>query len=829
MKKLLVLLGFIAVPMWAQEYSLTGKVIDGDTKEPLEYATIVLETVGTGAVTGGITDEKGNFNVKAARGDYNIKVQYFSYKDYELKNFNLNSNKNLGVITLRINVEELDGVEVTAERTTVEMHLDKKIYNVGSDMTVKGGSVSDVLDNVPSVSVDVEGKVSLRGNENVRILINGKPSALSGVDDEALRQLPSETIERIEIISNPSSRYEAEGTAGIINIILKKGSGLGFMGSATATLGHPENYGAAVNLSLRRRDWTFFNNTSYQYRNSPGQNKINQQNFDTAGNTTNYQDEFRETNRLRKGININLGAEYRITDKTSITNSVVYANRRGENSTDTDFYNYDENKLLTVQRYRGNNEKDDDQRFQYSFNFEHRFNEDGHKLTADYQYSTSTEDENAFITERVLTTNTNLDTEQTISDQKEKRHLVQLDYVLPLGKDNKTQFEAGYRGTFDETNIDFTMGVLDNLGNLVVNTNFSNDFIFDQNVHALYTQFGTKTNGWNFMGGLRLEHTDITSLLVTTNENFSKKYTDLFPSLYLGYELDESQQVSASYSRRLRRPWSRFINPFVSRSSNTNLFSGNPDINPTYTNAFELGYLKRWDKFTLNTSVYYNHSTQVFEFISLETGDFVEIDNPNDPTTPLSVPVMLRTPINLSDEDRVGVEFTTTYTPWRNWRLMWNINFFHLTSGGSYTYVNYQNNTVTQNFDTKTNSWFTRLTAKIPLPYKIDFQTNLTYDGARKTAQSDRDGIFAANLALSKEVLKSKGTLSLNVSDVFNSRKMIADTWTETVFSHSEMQWRKRQILLNFTYRFGNISGQQRNKERRGQEFGDDGGMDFEG
>lgn len=827
MNKLFVLFTLLTVTTWGQDFSLTGKVIDSDTKEPLEYATIVMEKADNPQeVTGGITDAQGNFDVKAPRGTYHLKVQFFSYKTHEIKNFNLNANKQLGTITLHIDVAELEGVEVMAERTTVELHLDKKIYNVGQDLTVKGGSVSDVLDNVPSVSVDVEGKVSLRGNENVRILINGKPSALSGVGDEALRQLPAESIERVEIISNPSARYDAEGTAGIINIILKKGRGLGFMGSVVTTVGTPETYGLSTNLSLRKEKWTFFNNTSFDYRKAPGEMSFYQTYYDNNGNVSGYQDDLRENNRLRKGINFNLGAEYRITDNTSITNNVIFSYRKGDNVVDANFNNYDENRVLSVQRYRGNFEDETDKKFQYSFNFEHKFNDKGHKLTADYQYSTSTDDEIAQIKETVLTTNTALPTEKNINYEEEKSHLVQVDYVLPFGKDNKTQFEAGYRGSFDQSDTDFTMGYLDVNGNLTVDANYSNHFIFDQNVNAVYTQLGTKAGKWNFMGGLRMEHTDITSLLVDTNEDYSKSYTDLFPSLYAGYEFSESQQLSVSYSRRLQRPRSRFMNPFVSRSSNTNMFSGNPDLNPTYTNAYDIAYLKRWEKFSLNSSIYYNYSTQTFEFVSLETGDFVTIDNPSDPSSPTLVPIMLRRPINLSDESRFGVEFTATYTPKRNWRFMWNINFFNSKTEGTYSYVNYLNQTIKQNFSAENTSWFTRLTAKIPLPYKIDFQTNMMYMGPRKTAQSNIKGMFSTNVALSKEVLKGKGTLSLNVSDLFNTRMMKSDTWTETIYSYSEMQWRCRQILLNFTYRFGNMQGQQR--EKRGNRGENGGGDDFE-
>ena len=821
MRRIIFMLVLMTTSVWSQEFSIEGKVIDNETKTPLEYATIMLEPVDKGnKIAGGVTNEKGEFDVKAIKGVYHLKIQFFSFKNYEIKNFQLDGNKKLGDIILHTDVEQLSGVEVVAERTTVELHLDKKIYNVGQDMTVKGGSVSDVLDNVPSVSVDAEGKVSFRGSESVQILINGKPSALSGVNDEALRQLPAESIERIEVISNPSSRYEAEGTAGIINIILKKGGALGFMGAVTTSLGNPQAYEIGTNLSLRKEDWTFFTNLSYGYRNSPGETNFSQENLNDIGQTANFQDENRYTNRLRNRFNFNFGVEYRFNEKSSLTNSIILGVGKGKNNTETDFFNYDANRILTAKRYRNNVETDDDTRFQYALNFEHKFNNEGHKLTADYQLSNSQEDEDAIISERNLTTNIDLEKEQTIGKEKSIKHLGQIDYILPFGTDKKSQFEAGYRGTIDDTDIDFTAGTLDSSGNLIRNPNFSNRFVYNQYINALYSQLGTKFGKWNFMGGFRYEHTKVTSLLRETNENYSKTYSGLFPSLFLGYEFSESQQFSVSYTRRLRRPSSRFINPFVSRSSNTNLFSGNPDLNPTYTNAFDVAYLKKWEKVSLNTSLYYNHSTEVFEMISLETGDFITVNG-------LSVPVMLRRPINLSAEDRVGAEFTTNYTPKRNWRFSLNMNFYHYKSGGEYSYINYQGNAVVQNYDTKAYSWSSRFTAKLPIIYGIDFQTNVSYEAPRKSAQSEIEGSLFANLALSKDIFKGKGNLAFNISDVFDSRKMVADTHTERVIAHSEMQWRKRQVMLNFTYRFGNMKGQQKERKPQRDNTTDEADMEF--
>ncbi len=804
---------------------ISGIVLDQETNQPLEYATLVLQSIrNPDRITGGITDATGKFEVETFPGSYNVRVEYLSYKTYELKAQTYRQSTDLGIIKLMIDAEQLEAVEVIGERTTVELRLDKKVYNVGSDLTVKGGSVTDVLDNVPSVSVDVEGNISLRGNESVRILINGKPSALSGLSPEALQQLPAESIEKVEVITNPSARYDAEGTAGILNIVLKQSKTAGLNGSVAVNVGTPTSYGGNVSLNLRRDNFNIFTNTSYRYRSGPGNALFEQENFNRDGTTASFQDEVRDYQRQSDGFNTNIGFELFIDSTSSITNSFVYRNSNGDDTVDIDFENFDANRIPTIQRNRFTNELEDEEDIQYSVNYQKKLNDDGHLLTIDYQYSTGNELENSIIDEIILNDDSNLPTEQTINDETQKNQLLQMDYVLPFGTDNKSQFEFGYRGTFNNFNTDFDFGILED-GILDSNPNFSNELNYKEYVNAVYTQLGSKFGKFNALGGLRVETSDIGIELVDTNQVTNKNYTNWFPSIFLGYEFSEKEQLTISYSKRLRRPRSRFINPFPSRSSNTNLFQGNPDLDPTYTDAYDLGYLKRWDKLTVTSSIYLNKSTGVFQFITQETGDFISIDNPDDPANPVVVPVQARTPINLATDSRYGGELTSTYTPKRGWRLTWNLNVFQQQLRGDYTYTNFQNEVITQTFDADNFTWFSRLSAKIPLPAKIDFQANAFYRGPNKNAQTKSKGILSTNLAFSKDLIKDKATLSLNVSDLFNSRKRRSETRTENVFSYSEFQWRQRQINLSFLYRFNQKKNQ---RERGGQRGGDNGDMEIE-
>ncbi|WP_291869032.1 outer membrane beta-barrel family protein [Maribacter sp.] len=804
---------------------LTGLVLDKDNNLPLEYATIILQNVNNPKkVTGGITNEQGKFSVQVPSGKYTIKIEYLSYKTITLEDQLLRISKDIGTIKLLPDLEQLDGVEVIGERTTVELRLDKKVYNVGSDLTVKGGSVTDVLDNVPSVTVDEEGAISLRGNESVRILINGKPSALSGLSTEALQQLPADAIEKVEVITNPSARYDAEGTAGILNIILKQSKTTGLNGSFTAYTGYPKKNGLSLNLNLRKENFNIFTNASYYYKDSPGNALFQQENFTDLGATNSYQDEYRKYQRQQDGFNTNIGFEFFIDSTSSITNSLVYKKSDGKNFVDINFFNFDANKNPTIQRNRYTNETENDEDVQYSLNYQKKFNNKGHELTFDYQYSSGNEIENSIINETILNDNSALDTEQTINDETQKNQLIQIDYVLPFGKNSNSQLELGYRGIFNKFNTDFNFGILDET-RFINDTDYSNELNYKEYLNAAYMQLGTKFNKFNILSGIRMESSDIGIELVNTNEITNKNYVDWFPSLFLGYGFSEKEQLTLSYSRRLRRPRSWFINPFPSRSSNTNLFQGNPDLDPTYTNAFDFGYLKRWDKISFTTSAYYNRSTGVFAFITQERGDFVEIQNPDDVANPILVPVQVRTPINLATDTRYGMELTTTYNPLRGWRINWNVNLFKQIGEGNYSYINFQNQTITQNFDSNNLAWFTRLSAKIPLPFKIDLQTNVFYRGPKSNTQTDYKGVLSTSLGLSKDVIKDKASLSLNVSDLFNSRKRISESKTTNIFTYSEFQRRERQITLSFSYRFNPQNLKQ--KERR--ERNNDDSFDIEG
>ena len=791
--------------------TLSGKVIETNSKQPLEYATLVLTNTSTQQVVGGVTDANGNFSIDATSGTYAVKVEFIGFKSKSLGNHTLTENKNLGVISLSEDTETLDEVEIIAEKSTVEIRLDKKIYNVGKDMTVKGGNASDVLDNVPSVNVDAEGAVSLRGNENVRILIDGKPSALVGLTGtDALRNLPADAIEKVEVITSPSARYDAEGTAGILNIILRKGKITGFNGSVNLTVGNPDMFSFAPNLNYRTKKLNIFSNLAYSYRKGPGNSQSFFTNFNNDGTLKDYRNEDRTFDRKNNNYNGSLGLEYYIDEKSSVTGTFFYRNSKDKDIATNNTTLFDINYDVLSKNIRIEDERENGIDKQYSINYTNNLDDKGQKLTIDLQYGESDESEPANIYD-----NGSL-SEQNSQITTSKDRLFQIDYVLPIGENS--QFEVGHKADLQDLNSDFR--VRDEFGNPFPR-DLSNAIKFKQNIYAFYSQYGSKIDKFSYLLGLRAEITDIDLTVFTTDQFKEKNYTEWFPTVNFGYEFNENDNLSLGYSRRLQRPRHWFLNPFESRSSATNVFRGNPDLDPTFTNSFDLGYNTRISKLNLGASLYYQYSTNIIQGVSILEERVIGDD-------PIPTNVTVRQPINLNDENRYGFEFTTNYNPTKKVRLSASFNYFKFNTD-AFTYVYTAPNgdeVITPLKEVNNSSWFARFNSRITLPWKLQWQTRLMYRGPQSNAQSDREGMFMANLAFSKDLFKDKASLVLNVSDLFNTRKRESTTYLYdkdgilTSINDGTFQWRERQITLSFTYRFN-----QKKKRERPERNGDfDGG-----
>ena len=797
MKKLLLFFLFISTSQLHSQNNkviVTGTITDSETNIPLEYATISVFNVNSEkAVNGVISDSNGEFSIELNKGNYDFKVEFISFKIKYYRNITVNDPLDLGTIELSIDENMLEEIEVIGEKTEIEIKLDKTVYNIGKDLTLKGSSVSDVLDNLPSVEVDIEGNVSLRGNESVRILINGKPSGLVGISsNEALKQFPSESVEKVEVITSPSARYNAEGTAGIINIILRRSKLTGFNGSLSLNSGYPERYGVSANLNYRTKKLNFFNNVGYNTRTSEG-SFINETEYYTDQAINNFLNENGVRDSERNSNYLNTGIEYFISDKTSLVGS--YVSRKSDGFTNNT-NNVNQN-FNTISKFSERLEKESeiDDTNEFSINLTHDFNKEGHVLTIDYQKEKSSENENGFISNSQLKpVFTKYLSEKVNTDEIQESELFKIDYVLPIKKDG--QFELGFRRSNQYQDIDYLAENEDLNGNFINDLNLSNTLLYNEKVNAFYTQYGNKKNKFSFLLGLRYEESKTTVKQLANNTNNVKNYNDFFPTLNLSYQIKENETITFGYNRRIRRARSYFINPFPSKSSATNIFQGNPNIDPTYSNGIDLGYLKRYEKLTLNGSIYYRKETGVFTFISENTGDFVLVNE-------ILVPVLRRTPINLASNKQIGLELNANFTQSKNWRLNGSLNFYESETLGEYMGITY---------DSKNLTWSGRLSNNLKLFSSVDWQTSFRYRAPQKTAVSERKASLYSNTAFSKDLSKDKITLTFKVNDIFETGKWRIESFNENYRSYSESNWRGgRTLELNLIYRFNQKKKQNRN------------------
>jgi len=561
------------------------------------------------------------------------------------------------------------------------------------------------------------------------------------------------------------------------------------------------------NINFRSESFNLFSNFGYNYRDAPGNSSTDAQYFNNDGTTNSFIYEKRTNQRLNRTFNANYGIDLFLTKTASWTHALTFSKESGTNPDNVLFNYYDADFNPTYVRSRLNDQLSKEYSIEYSSLFTKQFEKEDHKLTANVAFSKNQDNENSIIYDQILDNPSSLFTDVTLNNQSQLRNLMQVDYVLPIGKDSR--FEAGYRGNFQNNLTDFRVNE---------DSVFTNLLEYKEYVNAFYAQYGSKINKFSYFFGLRYEDSNIEVNSLTVSDYNTKKYNNFFPSATLNYELTDDSNLTLSYSKRINRPRGRFLNPFSSFSSNINIFQGNPDLDPSYTSTIDLGYLKKWKKMTFNSSVYFNVTDNTFEFIRKESGDFITTDVGGVIT---QTPIIISTPINLAKEFRTGFEMNANYSPYKWWKLNGNFNFFRVENQGNYTYTNFQDVEVIQNFDNVAAAWFTRLTSKVTLPYKIDWQTNVTYNAAQKNAQGKRLDMTSVNLSFSKDILKDKGSLSLNVSDLFNTRKRRNIVDLDNVSSYSTFQWRQRQITLAFTYRFN------KKKERENQRSNEGGGDDM--
>ncbi len=807
----------ICANMNAQELlKIKGKVLTSD-KKPVEYTTISLESKEDGVVAEESTDANGVFNIQAKAGSYILVIEPLGYDIIE-KQINITSSTtDLGIFTAKTDqTVSLDAAVITAEKPIYKVELDKKVYDMANDPLSQGQTLSDALANVPSVSVDAEGNVSLRGNDNVKFLVDGKPSGMLGVSDigEALKNIPAENVERIELVTNPSARYEASGSAGIINIVLKKGTNTGFNGSVSVNGGFPKTAGTNVNLNYKTKKYNIYTTLGTRYSNNQGNGESLLTNF-SNGIIKDYRKSSTERDRIRRNYNARLGGEYYLDDKNTLGGSVGYRYNNGNNISDVRYNYLDSDFILTDNNERIQKTKELETNFDADVNYKHEFDKNGHELSIAGRYFYEKEDENGNIL-GLNKLNETTDNQRTYSLEKQNTAVFTADYVKPIGE--KGKFELGTRIDLNNTKTNSGNNNINSDGSETPNSAFLADINNQQNVYAAYAQFGNSIGEkFQYFAGLRMESSDMKIDNYNTGQTISKKYTDLFPTLTLNYKFTDKNEMQLSYSRRVRRPMGFMLMPFFSSLNVLDLRKGNPDLNPTYTNSLELSYITTVGKLMITPSLFYQKTTKVIN--DFQSYNWIKTESGNDYNKAFET-----MPVNAGNEDRYGIDVTSTYKPFKWWNLMFNVNLFGYNRTGNYstTIDNYLNpdtgttetKTMSQSFKGDGFSSRGRLSSSFILPSDLKVQFAGNYMGGMKTAQQKTKDNLSMDFSLSKDLLNKKASLTLNIRDVFNSRKRQMTNYYDDSQNYESMRWMKRSINLSFTYRFKNTGGHDKNKQQ---------------
>ncbi|MEM9884806.1 MAG: outer membrane beta-barrel family protein [Bacteroidota bacterium] len=766
---LAMLCAFTAIAMPAN-YQIKGQILAETGQQALEYAT-VSAFQDTLLIDGTITDQAGLFSLNLEEGNYSLRIEFIGFASKEME-IELNENLDLGKIELSNDGIDLDAVEVTAEQSQFNLRLDKKVFNVGKDLLSTGGSATEVLDNVPSVTVEPSGTVSLRGNAGVTILVNGKPSALA--QNDALSTIPASSIERVEVITNPSARYESAGNAGIINIVLKKERRKGFNGRASISAGIPADSRPTFNFNFRRDKINFFGNIGARYANFIGRSDMNR--TSTIDGVTSSFEADSDQDRNDKAVFGFLGMDYFITDEQTITASYSNYSVINTDQAITDFLFRDGSSQLTETWNQVFDYREPESYNQLDISYAKTFSNDENKkwnITFQHDFWFNDETEEIRITESFPTMSERLNL-RTNTIESSRDYLLQTDYQMGLGENGT--LELGLRA---ETRIIKSDFIAENRENDIwqIYQGFDNELDYYERIGGAYVQYGQRFEKFSYLLGLRSEYTYIKVDLLDEIEDVEKTYTRFFPTVNTSYQLTEATGAQLSYSRRIRRPQFWQLNPFAGLSDPNEIFQGNPDLDPAYTNRVELNLVQNWEKVRLNPAIYYSATEEYFGF-SFE---------------PRADGVVIQQPINLELEQQYGVELIASYRPMDMLSFNGEINWFGYDQKGQFK---------DQNFDFRASTWTSRLSMQYRFLKTFSFQTRWNYQAAYEDALVDRKAVQFTDFALSKQFFNEQLTATLNVRNAFDSRWYRSTTTLANLVQGDNRAWNVRRYQLTLTYQF---------------------------
>ncbi|MCT4637706.1 MAG: TonB-dependent receptor family protein [Bacteroidales bacterium] len=761
--------------MFAQKgkkINVTGQVTELNTNHPIEYATVALYSNTDKLITGGITDNNGIFNIEVSDKDIYLKVSYIGYKPEVIKEYSFNKGViNFNTISLSPAVEEIDAVEVRAEKSKTVFKLDKRVFNVGQDLVSVGGTALDILNNVPSVDVSIEGTISLRGNSSVKILINGKPSVMAS--SKTLGTITADMIERVEVVTNPSAKYDAEGTTGIINIILKKEDKKGINGAVTLNGGLPKNYSVGVSLNRRTEKFNLFSQIGIGDRKFPSDSKSIS--IDRKKPNANKLISLSDNEKNEQFYNFILGTDYHINKYNMLTLTGHYGYEIEDEYSTTDYNVTSPDDLLVSSSRRKEETEATNPKWQYELNYDKKFKDNKkHRLSASATGSFFGKDKSSVFNNSGDTQLQSVIKQRSNSEYSNAEYVFKVDYTHPFSE--KNTLEAG--GKVDIENVTNDMLMEDYVNSAWVNNvNYTNYFEYTRTISALYTTYAYDGKKFGVKAGLRLEDTRRNTDLREGNIENSKNYTHLFPSIHTSYKFSDRLSVQTGYSRRIRRPHMRDVNPFASYRDNLNIEVGNPNIKPTFTDAFELTMINIFNRGSVNASLFYSHSTDV-------VSDIVEV---NGNTT-------ITKPENIGDSNRVGIELNGKYEPWKWLTFTGQGNYMYYTRKGEY------NN---KSFDISSKFWSGRATTKIKLPADFDTEFKIRYYSDSKGIQGTYKASYYADLAIRKKLMKGRTVINFSVKDLFNSRKRVTESDLPDFYYYNEHNRVGRMFVVGVSFGFG--------------------------
>ena len=754
-----------------ENYKIMGTVIEASSAQTIDYATIVVSDKSSGKIlTGTTTEEGGVFQIQISTPNVIVEVSFIGYTTVKIDDITFEGKiANLGSIKLGDDAQTLDEVLVTAEKSTTEFKLDKRVFNVGKDLSTTGASALEVLNNVPSVNVNIEGQVSLRGSSGVQILINGKPSILSDEASNALGTITADMIEKVEVITNPSAKYEAEGTAGIINIVLKKNEKRGLNGSISLNSGMPQNHSVGFSLNRRTEKFNLFTQLGVGYRELPRDNENINNNKIKNTELSSVGEEFRN----ETFYNFILGSDYYINPQNVITLSGSFAYEVEDQPSETKFLLLSDGNIERAWT-RSEVTEATNPKLQYELQYKRDFKDNkDHQLLFSAIGRFFGKDQSSAFTNVFTQGDNNQNDQITETEFKEGKYTFNLDYTKPF--DENWTLETGTQFLINNVSNDFSVrNKIEDI--FVVDPGLTNLFEYDQKVLGVYGTGSYEGETWGIKLGLRAENTDLSTLLVNTNKDNSQNFTNLFPSAHTSYKLTEAISFQAGYSRRIYRPRLWDLNPFFNIRNNFSVRVGNPELFPEFTDSYEVGSIFIFDDISLNVNVYHRYTTNKIERVSTFENN-----------------INTFRPENVGTNNATGLEANFKYTPFKKVTLNGDANYNIFKREGTFN---------DQIFDFTADQWSGKFTTKYKVSKSLDVEVTGRHGSRRQTIQ----GIIAANtfadFGLRFKILKGRGVFNVSVRDVFASRvrQNTIDQNDFYLFSRSQ---RGRFITFGVSYGFG--------------------------